>query len=182
MMAQRQIHNLALTGFMGAGKSSVGRLVAGQLRFDFVDTDELVERRAGKSITRIFAEEGEPAFREFERQIVCELAARRRTVIATGGGLGANAENVASLKQHALVVCLWSTPEGIWSRVRSQQHRPLLMQDGNPLEKIRTLLAARAPFYKLADVLVGTELRSTRNVADHVIHQFHLACAKRVER
>lgn len=179
MTAQRQIHNLALTGFMGTGKSTVGRILAEQLHFDFVDTDELIERRAGKSIARIFAEEGEPAFREWERQVVGELAARRRTIIATGGGLGANEIHVAALREHALVVCLWSTAEGVYGRVRSQSHRPLL-QGPNPLQKIRELLAARGPSYKKADVLISTEFRSVRDVAEHVIHQFRVARKKSI--
>ena len=174
MTGQRPLHNIALIGFMGTGKSSVGRLVAGQLRFELVDTDELVESRAGKPISRIFAEDGEPAFREIERQIVAGMTGWRHKVISTGGGLGANEANLANLKQHALVVCLCATPESIWQRVKSQTHRPLL-QDPDPLGRIRALLAERTPFYRHADVLVNTEMRSVRDVAQHVLHQFHLA-------
>src|SRR5438093_11367521 len=133
---QRQIHNLALIGFMGTGKSSVGRLVAAQLHFDFVDTDQMIERRTGKKITDIFGELGEPGFRDIERNVVAELGKLRRTVIATGGGLGANPEHLVSLKQHALVVCLWASTDVIWERVRSQSHRPPL-QGGQPMEKLR---------------------------------------------
>ena len=85
-----------------------------------------MEARAGKSIADIFAQDGEAAFRELERQVVEDLAQRDRTVIATGGGLGANLDHLASLKRHALVVCLWTTAEVIWERVRHQTHRPLL--------------------------------------------------------
>lgn len=170
----RHIRNLALIGFMGTGKSSVGKFVADQLRFVFLDTDHLIESRAGKSISDIFAQDGEAAFREWERRVVEELAAGRRTVISTGGGLPANEANFASLKSHALVVCLWASPEKIWERVRGQSHRPLL-NEPNPLEKIRRLLAVRVPFYRQADVLLNTEMRSIREVALQVIHQFHLA-------
>ncbi|MEI9865443.1 MAG: shikimate kinase [Limisphaerales bacterium] len=99
-----------------------------------------------------------------EETVVKELANRKRTVISTGGGLPANAENLASLKTHSLVVCLWSSPEKIWERVRHQSHRPLL-HDKNPQAKIRELLAIREPFYKQADVLLNTDLRSLREVA-----------------
>jgi shikimate kinase len=174
MSSTRQLRNIALIGFMGTGKSSVGRMLADQLHFTFLDTDELVETRAGKSIAAIFAEEGEAAFRQREREVVAELSSRKRSIISTGGGVGANLDNLASLKEHALVVCLWASPENIWERVRHQSHRPLL-QDGEPLAKIRRLLAEREPIYKQADVLLNTEVRSVREVTQQVLHQFHLA-------
>ena len=177
MTGPRQIRNIALIGFMGTGKSSVGRLIAEQLHYSFIDTDELIEARAGKSISAIFAEDGEPAFRQREKEIVAVLAARNRSVVSTGGGLGANEQNLASLKEHALVVCLWASPEKIWERVRSQTHRPLL-READPLAKIRQLLAAREPFYKQADVLLNTEVRSLKEVTQQVLHQFHLVRAK----
>ena len=159
---------------MGTGKSSVGRLVADQLQFTFVDTDELIEERAGKSISKIFEQDGEMAFREYERLVVDELRTLKRAIISTGGGLGAKEENLASLKQHALVVCLWASPQIIWRRVRTQTHRPLLQGD-DPKAKIRELLTAREPFYRQADVLVNTEVRSAKEVAQHVLHEFQLA-------
>ncbi|HWN97370.1 MAG TPA: shikimate kinase [Methylomirabilota bacterium] len=174
MTAPRNVRNIALCGFMGTGKSSVGRLVAEQLRFAFLDTDTVIEARAGKKIAQIFAEDGEPAFRELEHKIVKELAMRDRTVISTGGGLVVNPENMASLKQHAFVVCLWARPEAIYARVKDQNHRPLL-KDPEPLERIRALLTERAPFYKQADVLLNTEIRSPREVAQQVLHQFRVA-------
>jgi shikimate kinase len=170
----RDIHNLALVGFMGTGKSSVGQLVAAQLHFRFVDTDELVEARVGKTISAIFAEEGELQFREHERAVVEELRNFHRAVIATGGGLVTQETNLASLKTHALVVCLWASAETILERVSHQSHRPLL-QTPEPLARIRQLLAEREPFYRSADVLVSTELRSVKEVVQHVIHQFRLA-------
>lgn len=178
MSATRKIQNIALIGFMGTGKSSVGRLVAEHLHFIFVDTDELIETRVHKSVSEIFATEGEARFREYERQVVAELAERTRTVISTGGGLGANPEHVASLKQHALVVCLWASPDKIWERVRHQTHRPLL-QEADPQAKIRQLLSARESCYKQADVLLNTEVRSLKEVAAQLLHQFHQARSPR---
>lgn len=174
MSTDRQFNNLALIGFMGVGKSSVGRAVAAQLRYEFVDTDECIEKRDGRSIARIFAESGEPAFREMERQLVEEMTGWNRKVISTGGGLAANDANLASLKRHALVVCLWATPESIYERVRHQSHRPLL-QHPDPLARIRELLAQRTPYYRQADVLVHTGTRSVREVAQQVLHQLQLA-------
>jgi len=170
----RQFQNLALIGFMGTGKSSVGQLVAAQLRFTFLDTDQVIEARAGKSISDIFAQEGEPVFRELERRVVNELTLRKKTVIATGGGLPVSEGNLASLKTHALVVCLWASPEKILERVRGQMHRPLL-RDPDPIGKIRGLLAEREPWYRQADVLVNTEMRSVREVTVQVMHQFQSA-------
>lgn len=171
MSNERKLRNIALIGFMGTGKSSVGRLIADQLQFQFVDTDELIERRAGKIIARIFSEDGEPVFRQLERETLLGLAKLEKAVISTGGGLGANADNIRSLKEHSLVVCLWASPERIWDRVGSQTHRPLL-READPMAKIRSLLAAREPFYKQADVLLNTELRGLREVAQQAMHHF----------
>ena len=159
---------------MGSGKSCVGRVVADRLRFTFLDTDHVIEARAGKVVSDIFAQDGEPAFRQWERRIVGELTRREKTVIATGGGLPMDEANLASLKTHALVICLWASPEAIWEHVRGHNHRPLLNED-DPLAKVRQLLAAREPYYRQADVLVNTEMRSVHEVAQHVIHQFHMA-------
>jgi shikimate kinase len=152
----------------------VGRVVADVLHFTFLDTDHVIEARAGKSISDIFAQDGEPAFRQWERRIVEELTRRDKTVIATGGGLPADETNLTSLKTHALVICLWASPEAIWERVRGHNHRPLL-NEADPLAKIRELLAIREPSYRQADVLVNTGMRSVREIAQHVVHQFHMA-------
>ncbi len=178
MHSDRRIVNLALIGFMGAGKTSVGRLVADQLRLDYLDTDELIQSQTGRTITDIFAKDGEPAFRALEQQVTEELSARERTLIATGGGLPTNPANLTSLKKHALVACLWASPEKIWERVKNQTHRPLL-QGSEPQKKIRDLLAAREQFYRQADVLINTDNRSVREVAQQVVHQFKLAQSER---
>ena len=177
MSRRRVVRNLALIGFMGTGKSSVGRILASQLGFDFIDTDTLIEERTGKSVAEIFAQNGEASFREIERSLVKELGAKTGMVISTGGGLAANAENLSALKETALVVCLWASPETIWERVRNQTHRPLL-HDKDPLVKIRSLLTAREPFYKEADVLINTELRPMREVVQQVLHHFQAAQRK----
>jgi len=179
MHSDRNIVNLALIGFMGTGKTSVGRLVAEHLKFDYLDTDDVIQSRTGRIIAEIFSTDGEAEFRKLERELVGELATRTKTVIATGGGLPTQIDNLTGLKTHALVVCLWASPEKIWERVKNQSHRPLL-QDADPQQKIRELLAAREPFYRQADVLLNTELRSVREVAQQVVHQFRLeACRGR---
>ena len=173
MQPHRHLVNLALIGFMGTGKTTVGRHVAEQLGFEFLDTDELIQSRTGRTIADIFAKEGEPAFRALEQQIVQELSTREKTVISTGGGLPTNPENLDALKSFALVICLWASPEKIWERVRHQSHRPLL-HDADPQKKIRELLAVREPFYKQADVLINTDLRSVREATQQIVLQFKL--------
>lgn len=170
----RTIHNLALIGFMGVGKSSVGRLVASQLNFQFVDTDDLVEEMAGRRIRDIFETDGEPEFRRLEREVVRSLETRRSTVISTGGGVILDAGNLESLNRHAAVFCLWAGVNVIFERVRHQSHRPLLA-DPDPESRIRELLAEREPFYRKADVLINTEWRTVSEVAAQVLHQFQFA-------
>jgi shikimate kinase len=178
VQSNRHIVNIALVGFMGTGKTSVGRLVAEQLRFHYLDTDEMIQSATGKTISEIFSALGEPAFRALEEKIVGELAGKSQSVISCGGGLTVAPHNLASLKTHALVVCLWASPAKIWERVKNQTHRPLL-HDPDPQNKIRELLAAREPFYKQADILLNTESRSLREVAQQVIHQFRLQASSR---
>jgi shikimate kinase len=174
MHTDRHLVNLALVGFMGTGKTSAGRLVAEQLHFEFIDTDEIIQNRTGRTIADIFTRNGEAAFRALERDVVKELAGRTKTVISTGGGLPAHADNLASLRTHALVVWLCASSEKIWERVRNQSHRPLL-QDGDPQQKIRELLEVRTPFYRQADVFINTDLRSAREVAQQIVLQYRLA-------
>ena len=171
MLEGRQFENIALVGFMGTGKSTVGQLAASMLGFRFVDTDEMIEGMAQKRIADIFASEGEARFRAYEREVVTRLAGMTRAVISTGGGMVTNPENMSSLKKHALVVCLWCSAEGIFKRVGHQTHRPLLRVE-NPLERIRALLKEREPAYRQADVLLSSEFRKPREVATHVVHQF----------
>lgn len=162
---------------MGTGKTTVGQQVAAQLKFGFLDTDHLIETRAHKRIANIFAEDGEAAFRALECSVVEELARRDRVVIATGGGLGANPDHLASLRAHALIVCLWATPEVIWQRVHRHSHRPLL-HVADPQARIRELLAERAPVYKQADVLIYSGTRQSDEVAQQVLMHFHAARAR----
>jgi shikimate kinase len=167
----RVIHNLALIGFMGTGKSCVGQLAASQLGFEFLDTDEWLESTLGMSISRIFSTHGEAHFRACEAALVKDLTHRRRMVIATGGGLAASDEHLASLKTHALVACLWASPETIWERVRHQGHRPLL-RTADPQGRIRHLLAQRESYYRQADLLVNTERRTAKEVAHQLVTHF----------
>ena len=138
--------NIALLGFMGTGKSTVARLLARQLGRKLVDMDRVIERRAGKSIADIFAQDGKPHFRWLERALVQELAARRQLVIACGGGVVLNPDNIRDLQHGGLVVCLTAAPDVILRRVAAARHRPLL-EGGAKRKKLLALLATRQPLY-----------------------------------
>ncbi|GAB4317900.1 MAG: shikimate kinase [Promethearchaeota archaeon] len=147
----RRRTNLALIGFMGTGKSTVGRLVAKRLGMDFLETDALVEREAGKTIPRIFSEDGEAAFRAFEER-ACRLAARREgTVISCGGGVVLNPVNLEALRTSSILVLLEATPREILERTlgEGKEKRPLLDVD-DPLRAVEDLLEYRRPFYEAA--------------------------------
>jgi shikimate kinase len=162
---------------MGAGKSTVGRLVARQLGYTFIDTDETIEGRTGRRIADIFAQDGEAAFRALERELLGELVGGTGLVISTGGGLVCQPGNLELLKSRALVVCLWVSVDTIWERVRHQSHRPLL-QVPDPKAEIARLLRMREVYYRQADVLVNSGLRSLREVAAHVAHYYVMARQK----
>ena len=171
MSDARPVENLALIGFMGSGKSVIGRKLSRRLGFELLDTDRLIEERAGMAISEIFAQQGEPGFRAMESQIVDQLKGRKNAVIATGGGLVTHDANLDKLKEFALVVCLCASAEEIWNRVSRSSHRPLL-QRPDAREFIAEKLQERLPYYRQADVLVTTEGRSANAVADIIAHQF----------
>ena len=175
--ANRQIRNISLSGFMGCGKTAVGRIVAKVAGFEFLDTDQFIEKHVGKSIPRIFEEHGEETFRRYEREVVMRLAERENTVIATGGGLLVDAENMDTMKQYAMVFCLWASPESIWRRVKGQSHRPLLNTD-NPKQRIIELLEERKAAYSRSDMLINTEYRSAKDVSNLIFSQFRQATRK----
>lgn len=139
--------SIVLTGFMGTGKTTVGRMLAARLNFELVDTDLLIERKAGKSVSAIFQQDGEASFRQWEKAISCQLAGKPALVIATGGRLMLDEENAARLGAGNHVFCLVAEPEDIISRLAAESgQRPLLAVD-NPSERVRSLLAERALGY-----------------------------------
>jgi len=147
--------NIALIGFMGTGKTTVGKRLARALRMRFVDTDYIIEERAGIKISEIFSSFGEPYFRELERNVIAEISARDGLVISAGGGAVLNPENIRNLKRHGKIVCLTARPEAIYARIKHETHRPLLNVP-NPSARIRELLNARAPYYAQADITIDT--------------------------
>ena len=142
-------HNIVLVGFMGSGKSSIGRMVATLLGFQFVDTDRIIVERAGMEIPDLFAREGESAFRDLETSALNSLGHLARCVIATGGGAILREQNRALLRDLGFVVGLTVSEEKILERVSRNARRPLL-QTANPRETITRMLAERRPFYEEA--------------------------------
>lgn len=161
-------NNVVLVGFMATGKSSVGRVLAKRLSFNMVDTDDLIEKEAGKTISEIFSQEGEAAFRDLESQIAREVSRLKRHVIITGGGIVLREENMEALKMAGPVFCLSASAEVILKRTEGTTHRPLLQTD-DPLGRIRELLEVRDPFYAQADHTIDTSDMTIHQVPDRII-------------
>jgi shikimate kinase len=163
--------NLILTGFMGTGKSTVGRLVAERLGRPFIDMDTVLEERAGQTIPAIFATHGEAAFRQMERDLCQELAARQGLVIATGGGALVDAANRERLTATGLVICLEASPDSLVARL-SESDRPLL-QAADPEARIRELLAARAAAYAALPHHVDTTILTPEETVEVIIQLWY---------
>jgi len=147
--------NIILVGFMGTGKTAVGKALARRLKMKFVDMDDLIEGREGMKIPDIFASKGEPYFRSVEKEVAREVSAQSGLVIAAGGGAVIDGENVKNLKSSGVMVCLTATADKILGRTRAHTHRPLL-NVSDPKEKISELLAKRAEYYARADYRIDT--------------------------
>lgn len=163
--------NLYLVGFMGTGKTTVGRAVAQKLGFHVLDSDHEIERQQGKTIPEIFAQAGEPAFRAMEREFIERGHPAARTLIACGGGLVVQPGMLAMLKEKGVVVCLHASIETILARTARHRNRPLLDVE-NPEERVRTLYAAREPIYKQAGTVILTDSRPLHDIVSHVIRSW----------
>jgi shikimate kinase len=148
--------NLYLVGMMGSGKSTVGRILAEQLAYQFFDSDQLIEQASRKSIAEIFDAEGEEAFRTLETQVLSQLAPYTRLVIATGGGAVLKSENWSYL-HHGLVVWLDVPPETSLARVSQDPTPRPLIQQADPLQTLKTIFQERQRYYLQADVRVDAD-------------------------
>lgn len=164
----RDSPNLYLIGFMGVGKSAVGRVVARRLGLDFYDSDWCIERSQDKSISEIFSSDGEVAFREMEREFVLSGHPPKGCLISCGGGLPVQPGMRELLLTRGIVVCLFARPETVIERTRHNDKRPLLnVKDAE--ERIRSLMAEREEIYKSTGIGVSTEGRRLNEIADNVI-------------
>lgn len=161
--------SLYLVGMMGAGKSTVGRLLARRLKLRFLDCDHEIERRCGVKIPLIFEIEGEAGFRARETQVLAELGALKSVVLATGGGVVMAEENRRRLAEHGTVIYLRARPEDLYQRVRHDLNRPLLATR-DPLRRLRELHAERDPLYaSIADLVVDTGKQTVQALARELV-------------
>jgi len=160
--------NIVLIGFMGTGKSSIGIRLAQKLHREFVDVDREIEKITGMSISQLFRKHGELRFRSEERLMVKKLAERDNQVIATGGGLVLDPENIKILSENGIIICLQAEPEDILARVnRKKGIRPLLKKDFTA-EDIEKMLAERQEYYKCAELHISTSQKSMETVVKQI--------------
>ncbi len=162
--------NIVLTGFMGTGKTEVGRELSNILGWKLVDVDDEIVKSKGMSINELFSAFGEPAFRDIETEAIKKMSVYKSVIISTGGGAVLRQENMDVLRKNGIIVCLTASPEIILERTGNSDERPLLRAE-NPLEKIRELLDFRKPFYEKADIVIETENRTPRQIAGDIIER-----------
>ena len=160
--------NIVLTGFMGAGKTTIGRALAKKLQMRLVDIDEEIEKEQKMSINDIFSRHGEPHFRDIETAMIRELSRDKNVIISTGGGAVLRDENMEALKENGIIFCLNATAETILERTGRNQDRPLLKVE-NPKEKINELLAYRRPFYERAGIMIETDDKTPLEVVQEIM-------------
>jgi shikimate kinase len=160
--------NLYLVGFMGTGKTTVGRAVAHKLGFLLLDSDHEIERLQGRTVAEIFRTDGEPAFRAMERDFIENGHPAERVVVACGGGLVVQPGMLELLRSRGVVICLHASIETILDRTGRHRTRPLL-DVADPEERVRTLYSTREPIYKQAGTVILTDGRPLHDVTSHVL-------------
>lgn len=148
--------NIILTGFMGTGKTTIGKELAKRLHLKLVDIDEEIETAQKMTITDIFRIYGEQYFRDIETTMIKKFSREKNIIISTGGGAVLRDENIEALKENGIIFCLNASTETILERTSHSEDRPLLKVE-NPKEKINELLAYRRPFYEKAGIMIETD-------------------------
>ncbi len=159
--------NIYLVGFMGTGKTAVGKELA-KKKWQFLDLDDLIELREKRTISSIFAQDGEPYFRRVEKKVLQEVAKEKKFVVACGGGIVLDKDNIKTMKKTGIMICLSASPQVILERTAAYRHRPLL-NVGNPKKQIDLLLKLRAPYYAQAHKTIDTSKISIKEVVEKIL-------------
>ncbi len=159
--------NLYLVGFMGVGKSAIGRRLAREMGYAYIDSDHDIEKKVGQRIPEIFATQGEARFRQYEREFIESGHPSEGCVVSCGGGLVVQPGMSELLKSKGVVICLFASAESIIERTSRNKNRPLLNVE-NPAERVRQLLAEREPIYMNSGACITTEGRSIFEVVRHI--------------
>ena len=164
--------NIILIGFMGTGKTWTGRALTKRTGMELVDMDEIIEERAGKPISKIFAQDGEAGFRKLERALAHELSQRESLIISTGGGVVLDPDNLADFHSNGLVVCLTASPEVIFQRLENDTTRPLL--SGDKKEQISGILEPRKPLYDAIEHQIDADTLGPEERAEAILKLYEL--------
>jgi len=160
--------NIVLTGFMATGKTVVGKLLAEKIGFQYIGTDELIEKQTNMKISEIFAVYGEPYFRDIETEIVRKVSEFDNYVIATGGGVVLRKENMDLLEKNGIIINLTASPDKIYERAKKSNERPLL-NIPDPKSEIIRLLNMREPYYKRCNFRINTDNLSVEEVVNECL-------------
>lgn len=160
--------NIYLVGFMGTGKTTVGKILANKLSKEFVEMDYLIEQKEGQKITDIFKEKGEAYFRKLENDLLLKISSQSDLVVSCGGGLVCNEKNLRLLENTGYVFSLFASPSVIFERVKGSADRPLLNVE-DPLGRINELLKLRAPYYQKIGRRIDTDSLSPQTTADSIL-------------
>lgn len=170
MLTKNNFTNIILIGFMGSGKTTVGKTLAEKLNWKFLDTDTYIEEKTVKKISQIFKEDGEKKFRAEEKKVVKKILKLKNYVISTGGGMPANEENLQNLKKSGLVIWLKASAEDIYKRTKSDSNRPLMPSKKKEAEaRIDFLLERRLPFYSQSHLMIDTSSFKVKEIVEIVV-------------
>lgn len=169
--------NIVLTGFMGTGKTAVGRQLSRLLNMELIDVDTEIERSQGITINEIFKNFGEPRFREIETEMIKKLSGKKNIIISTGGGAVLKQENMDTLRENGIIFCLMANPQTILKRTSHDSNRPLLQVE-DPFKRIKELLDYRKPFYEKADIIINTENKTPLQIAEELINEYKILNSK----
>ena len=162
--------NIILIGFMGSGKTTVGQQLAAETGRDFYDMDDLVEEHAGMSVADIFERKGEEYFRKLEHRILAEAVKGTDRILAAGGGIVLNPDNMPVMRQNGIVVALAARTDTLWERLEHSEDRPLL-RGNNPREKMERLFSQRSGLYQDADFIIHVDGKSPSAIAQEIVRQ-----------